>query len=234
MSTPTVPGRPDASDCAGGKHKRGVGVITGGAALIAIALAATACTATPSRTSSTVSLSGADRPTVTDAAGDLLPGGDSSGEPGGFLRSARARHDQVCPIGSRHRDRSAVVHPAAVRSVHGASFVRAGRGRRAVGQQRLRRTDHLGACPVLVHGYRVRRHSPLRLDAVRQRRRSPPGWLAPPRTEHLQQRVDVHHQRPAGRGNVHLHGAGHRSGERLPYRQRVNDLLPHRPVATVQ
>jgi len=51
MSAPTIPGNPDGSDGAGGDRKRGIASIAGGTALVAIALGATACAATPAGSS---------------------------------------------------------------------------------------------------------------------------------------------------------------------------------------
>jgi hypothetical protein len=127
----TVPGNPDA----GGERRRRVAVVAGSVALAAIALGAGA------------GVDDADDAGVYDAAGDPLPAGDRSGALGGAQRSLL---HPVCPIGSRHRVRSvvrsAVVRSAVFRTVHGAGFVTARRGRRAVAQPRLPRpVDRLAA-----------------------------------------------------------------------------------------
>ena len=73
MSTRTVPGNPHASDGADGKRRREVAAIAGGAALVMIALGATACTATPSGSSSQVSLNGSSRPAALVSSSAAAP-----------------------------------------------------------------------------------------------------------------------------------------------------------------
>jgi len=81
MSMRIVPGNPAASDGAGGERRRRVAVIAGSVALAAIALGATACTATPSGSSSALSLSGSTGPATSAAAPPIAGTSAAPGAP---------------------------------------------------------------------------------------------------------------------------------------------------------
>lgn len=75
MSTPTVPADRDGNDAAGVGPKRRIATVTGAAAVLAAALGATACAATPTGSSTQASLTGSAR----QVAAASPPGGHAVG-----------------------------------------------------------------------------------------------------------------------------------------------------------